>query len=194
MVPSGCRAGRLGSSRPGGVTFDRIELVAIQRTRLVLRKGSKYECVEIGKKKSSSRRGSKSYSSKAFSPASSSKKNKSAKIKEGVKKTGKNAYQIDRGMLNEQLDDLGTLSRQARVIPHYRQGKPQGFKIVGVRPGSLYSHIGVRSGDILKSVNGDGINSPTKALELYEKLKNSDNVTLDIERRGRKTTLEYIIK
>ena len=94
-------------------------------------------------------------------------------------------------MLNEQLEDLGRLSRDARVIPHYRGGKPRGFKIVGVRPGSLYSHVGVRSGDILKSVNGEEINSPTKALQLFEKLKNSDSVTLDVERRGRKQTLEY---
>ena len=97
-------------------------------------------------------------------------------------------------MLNEQLEDLGRLSRDARVIPHYRGGKPRGFKIVGVRPGSLYSHIGVRSGDILKSVNGEEINSPTKALQLFEKLKQTDSITLDIERRGRKSTLEYMIK
>ena len=96
--------------------------------------------------------------------------------------------------LNEQLEDLNALSRQARVIPHYRDGKPQGFKIVGVRPGSLYSQIGVRSGDILKSVNGEEISSPNKALELYEKLKNSDNVAVDVERRGRKVTLDYQIK
>ena len=65
---------------------------------------------------------------------------------------------------------------------------------MGVRPGSLYTNLGIRSGDILKSVNGEEVTSPTKALELYEKLKTSDNVTLDIERRGRKATYEYNIK
>ena len=172
------------------------ELVAIQRQRIVLAEANKYECVVIGKK---SPRGSSRYkSSRSSSYKSSSRykkrKNSSAKVKAGVKKTGKNTYQVDRDMLNEQLEDLGQLSRQARVIPHYRGGKPKGFKLVGVRPGSLYSHIGVRSGDILKSVNGEGITSPTKALELFEKLKTSESVTLDIERRGRKTTLEYLIK
>ena len=176
-----------------GQELDRRELVAIQRTRLVLFAGGKFECVDLGKK-GSSRRPSIRSASSSKSSSSPRSKSSSDKIKEGVKKTGKNTYQIDRDMLNEQLEDLGNLSRQARVIPHYRQGKPQGFKIVGVRPGSLYSHIGVRSGDVLKSVNGDEISSPTKALELYEKLKNSDGVTLDIERRGRKTTLEYLIK
>jgi general secretion pathway protein C len=97
-------------------------------------------------------------------------------------------------MLNEKLNDLESLARQARVIPHYRDGKPQGFKLVGVRPGSLYSHIGIRSGDVLKAVNGDEISSPNKALEMYEKLKNSSNVTLEIERRGRPISLDYKIQ
>ncbi|MCA9544159.1 MAG: PDZ domain-containing protein, partial [Myxococcales bacterium] len=78
--------------------------------------------------------------------------------------------------------------------PHYRDGKPQGFKVVGVRPGSLYSHIGIRSGDILKGVNDEAINSPNKALELFEKLKNSDAVNLDLERRGREVKMDYTIK
>lgn len=115
-------------------------------------------------------------------------------MKDGIKKTGKNQYRIDREMLNEQLDDLQSLSKGARVIPHYKDGRPQGFKIVGVRPGSLYSHIGVRSGDVLKGVNGEEITSPNKALELYEQLKNSSNVNVEIERRGRPVNLEYSIQ
>lgn len=167
-------------------------LAAIQRERVVLAsKGGGFECVALGEKKRSKKKRS---SSRTFGKKRSGSKSKSAKIKEGVKKTGKNQYEIDREMLNEQLDDLGTLSKQARVIPHYRDGRPQGFKIVGVRPGSLYSHIGVRSGDVLKSVNGEEITSPNKALELYEKLKSSDNVNVDVERRGRKVSLEYNIK
>ena len=115
-------------------------------------------------------------------------------IKDGVKKVGKNAYEVDREMLDEQLNDLGKLGRQARVIPHYRDGKPQGFKVVGVRPGSLYSHIGLRSGDILKGVNDSEITSPNKALELFDQLKNSSNVQVQLERRGRKLNLDYTIK
>lgn len=172
-----------------GQLVEERQVMAIYRTRLVLSGSGKFECVELGEKKGRSRKGSKSRK-----PVAARDDSKVQAIKDGVKKTGKNTYEIDRSMLNEQLDDLSTLSRQARVIPHYRDGKPQGFKIVGVRPGSLYSHIGVRSGDVLKSVNGEEVTSPTKALELYEQLKNSDNVTLDVERRGRMTTLEYLIK
>ena len=175
-----------------GISVDDKLIVSIQRNRIVLTGTRGFECVELGAGKR--RRGRKSSRSSRPRPSAAQTKSKNDKVKAGVKKVGKNTYEIDREMLNEQLDDLSALSRQARVIPHYREGKPQGFKLVGVRPGSLYSHIGVRSGDVLKAVNGEEITSPTKALELYEKLKNSDNVTVDVERRGRKQTLEYMIK
>ena len=162
-------------------------LAAIQRERVVLAKGGAFECVVLGEK--AKKKPKRPSPSKSVGKTSSS-----SKIKDGIKKTGKNQYEIDREMLNEQLNDLSNLSKGARVIPHYRDGRPQGFKIVGVRPGSLYSHIGVRSGDVLKGVNGEEITSPNKALELYEQLKNSGNVNVEVERRGRKVALEYTIK
>ena len=112
----------------------------------------------------------------------------------GVKKTGPYDYQIDRGMLDEQLKDLSELGRQARVVPNYRNGKYEGFKLVGVRPGSLYRSIGVRSGDVIKSINGKPIDSPNKALDLFEQLKNSSNINLEIELRGQPKQLNYSIK
>lgn len=160
----------------------------IYRSRMVLARGTRYECVQLGE----AQKGSKP---RRPQPVSTRKTDtKTSAVKDGVKKVGKDRYEIDREMLNEQLEDLNALSRQARVIPHYKGGVAQGFKLVGVRPGSLYSHIGVRSGDIIKGVNGEEINSPNKALQLYEKLKNSDNIAVDVERRGRKVTLEYDIK
>lgn len=173
--------------RIGQEIVDR-RVMGIHRNRLVFANGGKFECVELGE------RNSKSRATRAPTLASTRSSADNDAIRDGVKKVGTNSYEIDRNMLNEQLNDLSKISRQARVIPHYRDGKPQGFKIVGVRPNSLYSHIGVRSGDVLKSVNGEEVTSPTKALELYEKLKTTDNVTLDVERRGRPTTLEYMIK
>lgn len=169
---------------------------AIYRERLVVARGGQYECVDLGSKGQKGT-GSATYSTPATPStegATLSSKADRDGVKEGITKLGENSYQIDREMLNEKLNDLEALARQARVIPHYRDGKPQGFKLVGVRPGSLYSHIGIRSGDVLKAVNGDEITSPNKALEMYEKLKNSSNVTLEVERRGRPISLEYKIQ
>ena len=131
-----------------GVMVGDHELVAIRRGWIILAEGTKYECVEIGgrKSRSSSRYGSSRSSSKRKGSKKSSKGNTRRHQEDREE-----YHDIDKNSLNEWFDDIGTLSRQARVIPHYRGGKPQGFKI-GVRPGSLYTNLGIRSGDILKSV------------------------------------------
>jgi len=115
---------------------------------------------------------------------------------EGVKQTGPFEYNIDRAMLNEQLQDLAKLGREARVIPNYDRdsGSYKGFKLIGVRPNSLYRAIGIRSGDVIMQINGEELNSPGKALELFTKLQNSSGISLDIMRRGQKQSLTYKIE
>ena len=178
-------------ARPGMVIGD-VVMVAVHRNRIVLSKGADFECVEIGKVQKGAPPKGRNPALGPATPGAGTTKNDD--IAKGVVKTGPDSYAVDRAMLDAQLEDLGKLTGQARVIPHYRDGKPQGFKVVGVRPGSLYSHLGVRSGDVIKAVNDDEINSPNKALELFDKLKTSNNVTVTVERRGKPVNLDYTIK
>lgn len=115
-------------------------------------------------------------------------------VAQGVTKTGAYDYTLDRKMLDKQLADLSKLQSEARVVPHYKDNSYQGFKLVGVRPGSLYRAIGIRSGDVITAVNGNKIDSPNKALELFEQLKSSSNISVEIERRGQPKTLGYTIQ
>lgn len=112
----------------------------------------------------------------------------------GVRKVSMYKYEVDRSMIEEELNDLSELGRQARIVPNYRNGQYQGFKLIGVRPGSLYRALGIRSGDIIQRVNGQEINSPNKAIQLFEELRSQRNIALDIERRGQKRTLQYDMK
>ena len=116
------------------------------------------------------------------------------KFKDGIKEISPGNYEVDRAMLDEQLADLDNLVRQARVIPHYKRGKPAGFKVVGIRSNSIFRHLGLKSGDVLKSVGGEELTSINKALGLFEQLKTSDNVSLDLERRGKGIPIIYNIK
>jgi len=121
---------------------------------------------------------------------------KAGKGMEGVTKVSDFEYHIDRGLLDEKLQDLGALGREARVIPNYdrESGSYKGFKLIGVRPNSLYRNIGIRSGDVILQVNGEEMNSPSKALELFTKLQTSNEISMDIKRRGKVETLLYKIQ
>ena len=114
--------------------------------------------------------------------------------KEWIKRTAANEYQIDRTMLNEELNDLTKLGSQARVVPNYKGGKYEGFKLIGVRPNSLYRAIGIRSGDVVKSVNGQELNSPNKAIKLFDELRSESKISVELERGGRTTALHYEVK
>jgi len=119
---------------------------------------------------------------------------RAARIRDGVKKTGAYDFEVSRSMLDAELSDLARLQAEARVVPHYENQKYEGFKLVGVRPGSLYRALGIRSGDVIKSVNGVAIDSPNKALELFQQLQNSSNIRVDVERRGQQQTLSYNVQ
>ncbi len=112
----------------------------------------------------------------------------------GVKRISDTEFQLDRQMIDQQLSDLTQLGMAARVIPNYKNGKYEGFKLVGVRPGSLYRAIGIRSGDILRSINGQAINSPNKAMELFNQLRSQSRITMEVERRGKIENFQYSIQ
>lgn len=177
--------------------FESFKVVSIQWNgeggRVVLNEDGNYKCLVLGKKgpaKPNFGRPTPVKRSKTVSKSSGDDQ----KYKDGIKEISPGRYEVDRAMLDEQIANLDSIMNQARVIPHYRQGKPVGFKVVGIRSNSIFRHLGLKSGDVLKSVGGEELTSINKALGLFEKLKTSDNVTLDVERLGKGQTLDYSIK
>ena len=112
---------------------------------------------------------------------------------EGVRQLADNKYEIDRGTLDSTLSDLNKIATQARIVPSFKNGVASGFKLFSIQPGSLYSSIGIENGDVIQRVNGYEINSPEKALELYQKLRESAHVTIELERGGQTIRKEYNI-
>jgi general secretion pathway protein C len=112
---------------------------------------------------------------------------------EGVRQLADNKYEIDRGTLDSTLSDLNKIATQARIVPSFKNGVANGFKLFSIQPGSLYASIGVENGDVIQRVNGYEINSPEKALELYQKLRESQHVTIELERGGQSVKKEYNI-
>jgi general secretion pathway protein C len=194
-----------------------VKVINIARTYIVIERDDSYECVLLwGEKKATSSRPSRLGSSSsgrgryqsptarpprskasARSRAQKKKEAKNSKRKDysrGVAKVGDWNYKIDRAMLDEELSDMTQLTQGAKVVPNIVGGKYRGFRLVGVRSNSLYRAIGLQSGDSIRRVNGIEIDSPTKALQLFEQLRNSNNITVDIDRRGQPKSLDYTVQ
>ncbi|WP_242371805.1 type II secretion system protein GspC [Anaeromyxobacter sp. SG26] len=112
---------------------------------------------------------------------------------EGVREVGQNKYEIERGVIDSTLGNLNTIATQARIVPSFKNGAANGFKLFSIQPNSLYASIGIENGDVIQRVNGYEINSPEKALELYQKLRESQRVTIELERGGQVIRKEYSI-
>ncbi|WP_242346935.1 type II secretion system protein GspC [Anaeromyxobacter terrae] len=112
---------------------------------------------------------------------------------EGVRELGQNKYEIERGVIDSTLGNLNTIATQARIVPSFKNGAANGFKLFSIQPNSLYASIGIENGDVIQRVNGYEINSPDKALELYQKLRESQRVTIELERGGQVIRKEYTI-
>jgi general secretion pathway protein C len=111
----------------------------------------------------------------------------------GVRQVADNRYDIDRSVIDSTLSNLNNIATQARIVPSFRNGVANGFKLFSIQPGSLYASIGIENGDVIQRVNGYEINSPEKALELYQKLRESQHVTIELDRGGQVIRKEYNI-
>ena len=113
---------------------------------------------------------------------------------EGVRRVADSAWQLSRGHINDKLKNLAELGQQVRIVPNYHNGKYEGFRMIGMQDSSLFKSMGFDNGDIVQAINGDRIDSPNKALNLYEALKNKARLTVLIERGGVVKTLRYTIR
>ncbi|RAL22812.1 hypothetical protein DL240_07925 [Lujinxingia litoralis] len=186
----------------GDLVAEGAEIVEIRRDRIFVERNGKLEFIRmegaIGGDPSASgapasREGGSARARRAPGQEKAAK-SEAASAAGGVQQQGPNAYKVDRAMIERQLADPTALTRQARVMPNYRDGEPSGLRMVGVTPSSFYSQMGIRSGDILQSVNGSAITNQRQALELLEKLRNEKKVVIEVERRGRVEKLEYTIE
>jgi general secretion pathway protein C len=84
--------------------------------------------------------------------------------------------------------------KQVRIRPHFTNGEPDGLRLTGIRPDSIFYRMGLKSGDVITGVDGNDIVPVDDALKLYQSLQSSENVKLQLKRMGRSKTLEYHIE
>jgi general secretion pathway protein C len=101
---------------------------------------------------------------------------------------------IERAAVDRNLQNMGQLFTQMRAIPNVENGKTDGFRISEVIPGSLFSQMGLRNGDVVSSVGGQALNDPTQAITLLNSLRTSSSLSITVSRHGRPVELNYQIQ
>jgi len=113
---------------------------------------------------------------------------------DGVRQLSENQYVVARSEINSALTNLSDLATKARIVPSFKNGVANGFKLFSIVPDSLYAKIGIQNGDVIRRINGYEMNSPDKALEIYQKLRDASRIEIEIERRGETLRKSYSIE
>ena len=101
---------------------------------------------------------------------------------------------LDRRELSAGFENLADLMTKARVYPHVAYGKPEGFVMRDIVPGSLFARIGLRNNDILRRINGVEMKDPETLFKVFLGLKDETSISLDVLRAGQMETYAYEIR
>jgi general secretion pathway protein C len=106
-----------------------------------------------------------------------------------VQNEGGNTYSVVRERLAQQMQTPEFLS-QAMMVPNAGGG----FLVRSIKPGSLYEKLGLRPGDVIRSVNGQPINNMDEVMRVYQQLgglERAGDISVDVSRGGKSETLQY---
>lgn len=77
--------------------------------------------------------------------------------------------------------------RQGVIVPD----PGGGFLLKKAMPDSLYARTGLRTGDVLRGMNGQPIDSPEQLMLLYQQLSEGGRGNVELLREGRPETLQF---
>lgn len=167
--------------RIGDLILGEAKVYHIERNRVYFTYNGRKEYLEVDRLPSIYRLGS------SGSPTPSAAPSPGIKV-EGGKVT------ISKAKVDATLQDLNQVIQQARMVPNYQDGQVDGFKIFGIRNGSIFSDLGLQNGDVINQINGTKIDSLEKALPMLQLLKTESSYTIDITRSGSKQTMNINIQ
>jgi hypothetical protein len=98
-------------------------------------------------------------------------------------------FTIPDKLREELLADPAKLAKSARIVPSVVDGSVVGFKLYGIRRGSLPKAFGLKNGDTITAVNGIDLTGADVAIEAYGKLRKAKTLVVEIERKGAPLTL-----
>jgi general secretion pathway protein C len=101
---------------------------------------------------------------------------------------------LARSDIHESLQNINQLLTQARIRPHLKDGKPDGFILSYIKAGSFFTQLGLQRGDIVKCINGKPINTPEDAFSFYKAVESGDPLSMEILRGGQPRTINYQFK
>jgi len=85
--------------------------------------------------------------------------------------------------------NLTKLSDVIRPTPYFVNGQQSGYRVYPGRDRQQFSALGLRPGDLIKDIDGQSLTDPTQAMQIFQSLGTSEQVTVTVERNGQPETI-----
>jgi general secretion pathway protein C len=79
----------------------------------------------------------------------------------------------------------------AKIEPYVRNGRTEGLKITGLEDTPLTRLFGLKSGDVVQTVNGQTLTSKQKAFQVLQKAKVQSKLQIQVLRDGKAKELSF---
>ena len=95
-----------------------------------------------------------------------------------------------------QMDEAKELLAKVRILPvtDTISDKLRGFCIENVPSGSIIEKAGMKSGDIIYSIQGQRLESAQDVLQITNNMQDQSNIAVDLLRNGETVTLRYEVR
>ena len=159
----------------GEMVFGEAKLISIKSDRVQIERGGQIE--EL-----------------ALDENANEKSSGSAEFKDGIAIVSDTEVHVQEVELDKALENLPLLLTQARAVPYFKDGKSIGLRLFAVKQGSIFERLGLRNGDILKSINGNPLGDLSQAIKLFETLKQERSINVAMERERADKEVNFQIK
>ena len=110
-------------------------------------------------------------------------------ISDKIHKISDTQFTVERSAIPQIIQNYAQLAAGLRTRP-----TKDGVRLSGIKPNTVLGTLGLKNGDILKTINGYDMADQDKALEAYAKLKTASKLSIVVDRGGSPTTLDIGIQ
>jgi type II secretion system protein C len=111
-----------------------------------------------------------------------------------LKKLGPGRFMASRAEVANTMQNPAQLFAQMRALPHFANGKTDGFSISNVAAGSVFEQLGLRDGDLLTEINGQPVTNPMQAMGLMQSVQTASSIDLTLNRNGTPTKVHLDLR
>lgn len=101
---------------------------------------------------------------------------------------------VTRSELNSRIKNPRLIWSDISISIYRKGGEIKGFFVKSVKHGSIFSHLGLKRGDIIVSANGETLDSLEKVQTLYTNIDKIHALVIGVKRSNKIEELRYEIK